>query len=65
MQPLLYHATTIAVLSVAAVMLLGLRTLLKGGNPSLSQQLMRLRIGLQAIAVVTITLYGLLQQHPS
>lgn len=48
--------TTIAVLSVGVVLLLGLRTMLKGDSPNLSQKLMRWRIGLQLIAIVLIML---------
>lgn len=64
MQTILFHATTVAVLAVAVVLLLGLRSLLKSGSENLSQQLMRWRIGLQAIAIAIIALYGLLQRHP-
>lgn len=55
--------TTIAVLSVGVVLVLGLRTLLKGDTPNLSQRLMRWRIGLQFIAVVLIMLTVLLMRR--
>lgn len=55
--------TTIAVLSVGVVLVLGLRTLLKGDTPNLSQRLMRWRIGLQFIAIVLIMLTVLLMRR--
>ncbi|MGL4397126.1 MAG: twin transmembrane helix small protein [Hyphomicrobium sp.] len=57
MQWLLYHATTIAVLAVFVVLILGLRSMLKGDSPNLSQKLMRWRVGLQFGAVVVIMIY--------
>ena len=48
--------TTIAVLSVGVVLVLGLKSMLKGSSPNLSQRLMRWRIGLQFIAIVLIML---------
>jgi hypothetical protein len=48
--------TTLAVLSVGVVLVLGLKSMLKGNSPNLSQQLMRWRIGLQFIAIVLIML---------
>ena len=44
----------VAVGAVAIVLLLGLANMMKGGNPSRSQQLMRLRVLLQAVAVAVI-----------
>jgi hypothetical protein len=44
----------IAVGAVAVVLLLGLGNMMKGGSPSRSQQLMRLRVMLQAVAVAII-----------
>ncbi len=46
----------IAVGLVAAVLLMGLYNLLRGGSPNLSQKLMRWRIGLQFVAIVIIML---------
>ncbi len=43
-----------ALAAVAIVLLLGLRTMLKGDNPSMSQQLMRWRVILQFVAIVII-----------
>mgnify|MGYP000895619669 CR=1 FL=1 len=57
MQILLYHATTVAVLAVLVVLLLGLRTMMKGNNAQLSQLLMRWRIGLQFLAILIIIAY--------
>lgn len=48
--------TTVAVLSVGVVLVLGLKSMLKGSSPNLSQRLMRWRIGLQFIAIVLIML---------
>jgi hypothetical protein len=57
MSTFVYYLTIVAVLAVAAVLVRGLATLLKGGNPNLSQQLMRWRIGLQFIAILVIMLF--------
>lgn len=57
MQTFFYHATTVAVLAVLAVLLYGLRTMMKGNNSNLSQKLMRWRIGLQFLAILIILAY--------
>jgi heme/copper-type cytochrome/quinol oxidase subunit 4 len=44
----------IATGAVAIVLLLGLFNMLKGGSPNRSQQLMRLRVVLQFVAIVII-----------
>jgi hypothetical protein len=44
----------IAVAAVAIVLLLGLLNMMRGGSPNRSQQLMRLRVLLQFIAIVVI-----------
>ncbi|RDI51253.1 twin transmembrane helix small protein [Microvirga subterranea] len=44
----------VAVLAVAFVLLLGLFNMLRGGSANRSQQLMRLRVLLQFIAIVVI-----------
>lgn len=44
----------IAILIVAFVLILGLANMLRGGNPNLSQLLMRWRVSLQLGAVVLI-----------
>ena len=46
----------IAVGAVAVVLLLGLVNMLRGGSANTSQKLMRLRVLLQAIALVIIML---------
>ena len=60
MQTVLYYATTIAVLAVFVVLLLGLRSMMRGTNPNLSQKLMRWRVALQFLAIVIIVAYALL-----
>ena len=44
----------IAVGAVAVVLFLGLGNMMRGGNPNLSQKLMRWRIGMQFVAIVII-----------
>ncbi|MGH1591676.1 twin transmembrane helix small protein [Methylobacterium phyllosphaerae] len=44
----------IACLAVAAVLVLGLANMMRGGSASLSQRLMRLRVLLQFVAIVII-----------
>ncbi len=44
----------IAVAAVAFVLLLGLINMLRGGNPSRSQHLMRMRVLLQFAAIILI-----------
>ncbi|MBX9591800.1 MAG: twin transmembrane helix small protein [Hyphomonadaceae bacterium] len=43
---------TAALLAVLAVLLAGLWNMLRGGNPNLSQTLMRWRVGLQFLAIL-------------
>lgn len=43
---------TAALLAVLVVLLAGLWNMLRGSNPSLSQTLMRWRVGLQFLAIV-------------
>ena len=45
-----------AVLAVAAVLLMGLFNMLRGGSPSTSEKLMRLRVLLQFGAIIVIML---------
>jgi hypothetical protein len=59
-QTVLFHATTIAVVAVFLVLLLGLRSMMQGTSPNLSQKLMRWRVGLQFCAIVIIVAYALL-----
>lgn len=60
METILYHATTIAALAVLVVLLLGLKSMLKGDSPNLSQKLMRWRVGLQFLAILVIVAYALI-----
>jgi Hypoxia induced protein conserved region len=54
MQTILYHSTTIAVVAVFLVLLFGLYTMMRGSSPSLSQKVMRWRVGLQFVAIIII-----------
>jgi Hypoxia induced protein conserved region len=45
-----------AVIAVAVVLLLGLINMMRGGSPNRSQNLMRLRVVLQFIAIIVIML---------
>lgn len=58
MQTLLFHATTLAVLAVAAVLIMGLFVMLRGKSASMSQNLMRWRVGLQFCAILIIITYA-------
>ena len=60
MQTVLYHVTTIAVLAVLLVLLLGLWNMMRGTSPHLSQKLMRWRVGLQFLAILIIMAFILL-----
>lgn len=46
--------TIIALAVVAVILLMGLWNMLRGGNPNLSQKLMRARVIAQAVALVLI-----------
>ena len=61
METVLYHVTTIAVLAVLLVLLLGLWNMMRGTSPHLSQKLMRWRVGLQFVAVVLLVVYAYVQ----
>lgn len=54
MQSVFFHLTTLAVLAVFVVLLLGLWTMMRGQSPNLSQKLMRWRVGLQFVAILVI-----------
>ena len=47
-------AVGVAIGAVALVLFLGLANMLRGGDPSLSQKLMRWRVGLQLVAIIVI-----------
>jgi hypothetical protein len=53
----------VATLLVAVVLVFGLVNMLRGGSPSRSQQLMRMRVGLQAVAIAAIVLALYLRRH--
>jgi len=44
----------VALMAVAMVLVLGLWNMMKGGSPSRSQNLMRLRVLLQAVAIFVV-----------
>lgn len=48
------YIVPIALVVVSAVLFLGLWNMMRGGKPSLSQKLMRWRVGLQFLAIVVI-----------
>jgi hypothetical protein len=47
-------AVGVATGAVAIVLVLGLVNMLRGGDPSVSQKLMRWRVGLQLVAVIVV-----------
>ena len=46
--------STLAVLAVLVVLILGLANMMRDGSASLSQKLMRWRVGLQFLAVILL-----------
>jgi uncharacterized membrane protein len=48
------YVVPIAIAAVAIVLVLGLVNMMRGGSPNRSQQLMRLRVLLQFVAIVII-----------
>jgi Hypoxia induced protein conserved region len=48
------YLVPIAILAVATVLVLGLVNMMRGGSPNRSQQLMRMRVLLQFVAIVVI-----------
>jgi len=48
------YLVPIAILAVATVLVLGLVNMMRGGSPNKSQQLMRMRVLLQFIAIIVI-----------
>jgi hypothetical protein len=54
MDGFFYNLVPFAIGAVAIVLVLGLINMMRGGSPNTSQQLMRLRVLLQFIAVVVI-----------
>lgn len=53
---MMQYLTYIAVAAVAVVLLMGLMNLFRGGSSNTSQNLMRWRVGLQAMAIVVLML---------
>ncbi|HEU5016713.1 MAG TPA: twin transmembrane helix small protein [Pseudolabrys sp.] len=49
-----HYLVPAAVIAVAIVLVLGLVNMMRGGSPNRSQQLMRLRVLLQFVAIVVI-----------
>ncbi|HEY1473038.1 MAG TPA: twin transmembrane helix small protein [Pseudolabrys sp.] len=49
-----HYLVPVAVVAVAIVLLLGLVNMMRGGSPNRSQQLMRLRVLLQFVAIIVI-----------
>ncbi|MEO8650909.1 MAG: twin transmembrane helix small protein [Hyphomicrobiaceae bacterium] len=62
MSTALFHFSTLAVLAVFVVLLLGLWNMMRGSSPSTSQMLMRWRVGLQFVAILAIIAYFLLNR---
>jgi tellurite resistance protein TehA-like permease len=52
METVLRSLSLLALIAVVGVLLAGLWNMLRGKNPSLSQTLMRWRVGLQFLAIV-------------
>jgi hypothetical protein len=46
--------STLAVFAVLVVLIVGLANMMRGGSASLSQKLMRWRVGLQFLAVILL-----------
>lgn len=49
-----FYVVPLAIMAVAAVLLLGLVNMMRGGSPNRSQKLMRLRVLLQFVAIIVI-----------
>lgn len=63
MQAVYYYLTTVAVVAVFIVLLMGLWALSRSKSPNLSQKLMRWRVGLQFVAIVLIMLFVYVSQY--
>jgi Hypoxia induced protein conserved region len=48
------YLVPLAILAVATVLVLGLVNMMRGGSPNRSQQLMRMRVLLQFVAIIVI-----------
>jgi uncharacterized membrane protein len=51
-----HYLVPLAIIAVAIVLVLGLVNMMRGGSPNRSQELMRLRVLLQFVAIVVIML---------
>ncbi len=56
MPDVFYNLTFVATIAVLIALGLGLRTMMRGDSPNLSQKFMRWRVGLQFLAIVVIML---------
>lgn len=63
MQTLFYYSATFATIAVLAVLCFGLYALLTGSSASLSQKLMRWRVGLQFLAILLIVGFILVRTY--
>ena len=54
MEFMSHYAVPVAIGAVAIVLVLGLVNMMRGGSPNRSQELMRLRVLLQFVAIVVI-----------
>lgn len=54
MSNIVYNLVPFAIAAVAIVLVLGLYNMMRGGSPSTSQTLMRMRVLLQFVALVII-----------
>ena len=53
---MIYALVPIAIIAVAVVLAFGLANMMRGGSPHTSQNLMRLRVLLQFVAIIVIML---------
>ena len=65
MSGILFYVAVLAILSVAAVLLVGLRNMMRQGDANLSNKLMQMRVFLQFVAVVIIVLVVYLARQGS
>ena len=49
-----HYLVPLAIFAVAIVLVLGLLNMMRGGSPNRSQQLMRMRVLLQFVAIIVI-----------
>lgn len=60
MKTFLTILLVLALIAVAAVLLMGVVGMLRGGDPQRSNKLMRWRVGLQAVALAIVALLMLM-----